>query len=290
MSQKPHINFLTGFTLIEILITFAVFAILGTIVFSAFSRFRASTELDAAVRQTLSVVRLAQSKTLAAEGNSQHGVRFESDRITLFPGASFTQAPTNEVATFSLLVQITNISLAGGGPDLIFDRLTGRAPQSGSITLASVSDPSRTRVITIDSSGQVRAEAATLLPGNTRVTDTRHVNFQLGWSIQSATTLRLQFSNPPNPDTIQDIAMADYFNAGKTIFDWQGTVAVGGSDQTLHIHTVALSVGDTTLSIDRDRRTNTKALIILIDGKEISRYDAEGGVTAGPFGGTMTIQ
>src|SRR3989338_1425633 len=287
---RPDGNFLTGFTLIEIFIALAVLAILGTIVLSAFSRFRASTELDAAVRQALSVIRLAQSKTLAAEGDSQHGVRFEPDRITLFPGASFAQAPTNEVTVLSALVQITNISLAGGGVDLVFDRLTGRTPQSGSVTLASAYDPSRTRVVTIDSSGQVRAEADALLPGGTRVIDTRHVNFELGWSIQGATTLRLQFSNPPNPDTIQDIAMADYFNADNTVFDWQGTVDIGGSSQTLRLHTLLLSPLGTTLSIHRDRRTNDKALIILIDGKEVSRYDAEGNVTTGPFGGTMTIQ
>jgi len=145
-------------------------------------------------------------------------------------------------------------------------------------------------VVTIDSSGQVRAEADALLPGGTRVIDTRHVNFELGWSIQGATTLRLQFSNPPNPDTIQDIAMADYFNADNTVFDWQGTVDIGGSSQTLRLHTLLLSPLGTTLSIHRDRRTNDKALIILIDGKEVSRYDAEGNVTTGPFGGTMTIQ
>ena len=280
----------TGFTLIEILVTLAVLVILGTTVLSAFSRFRASTELDAAVHQALSVIRLAQSKTLAAEEDSQHGVRFESDRITLFQGASFTEVPTNEVIELSALVQITNISLAGGGVDVVFTRLSGRTPQSGFVTLALASDPSRTRVITIDSSGQARAEAALLLPGGTRIVDTRHVNFELGWSIESAITLRLQFPNPPNPDTIQDIAMADYFNAGHTIFDWQGTVDIGGSSQTLRIHTLSLSPLGTTLSVHRDRRTNNKAVIILIDGKEISRYDAEGNVTAGPFGGTMTIQ
>ncbi|MBI2097182.1 MAG: type II secretion system protein [Candidatus Sungbacteria bacterium] len=280
----------TGFTLVEVLVTLAALAILGTIVLGAFSRFRTSAQLDGAVRQILSTLRLAQSKTLASETSYQYGVRIETDHIILFRGAVYTASSTNETTDFPSGVVASNVSLAGGGIDVIFDRLTGNTSESGSVTLTAGGGPQSTQVITVEPSGQARAAADALPPTLGRLIDTRHVNFALGWSIQGATTLRLQFLNPPNPDTIEDIVMEGYFDGGQTVFDWSGTVAVNGSNQRLRIHSISIDFSATTLSIDRDRRTNDKGVIILIDGKEIARYDSAGNVTVGPFGGIMTIQ
>jgi prepilin-type N-terminal cleavage/methylation domain-containing protein len=277
-----------GFTLLEILIVIAVIGVIGSIVSYAFVQFKRASQLDVQVKQVISVIRLAQSKTLAAENDTVYGVHFESDQAVLFEGPVYVEAAsTSEVTRLDALVQITGIALAGGGSEVIFDRLTGRTAEPGTVTLTGSESA---RVITIDASGQARAEAGTLAPQGTRITDTRHVQFDLGWSIQNASVMRLKFSDPPNPDTISDIVMAPFFSSGNAIYDWSGTVLVSGANQTLRIHTITMS--PTSLSIDRDRRTNDKALTVyfLDDGiyKDVASYDAAGAVTVGLYGGTMS--
>lgn len=284
-------KFFEGFTFIEILITIGIFSILGSITLNALSNVRTGRELDAAVSETIATIRLAQSKTLASVEDSQYGIHFETDRVMLFQGASYAAGTTTETNVFSSRVRIMGISLLGGGSDVVFQRLTGTTTAYGTIQMGA---GSYERILTIDPSGAVRTAAASLLPSGTRITDTRHVNFQLGWSIQNATTLKLTFSNPPSSNTVETIDAQGYFNADKTFFSWEGTVNVNGSGQTVKIHTATLNASDTVLSIHRNGSLNNKALVVsIVDGgveKEIASYTAAGAVTAGAYGGTMTVQ
>lgn len=281
----------SGFTLIEILITLGIFAILGSITLNALSNVRTEHLLNAAVSETIDTIRLAQSKTLASESDSQYGIRFESDRVILFRGSSYAAGTTTETNVFSSRVRITEVSLFGGGSDVVFQRLTGTTTAYGTIQMEA---GSYKRTLTIDASGAVRTAAGSLAPTGSRLTDTRHVNFQLGWSIQNATSLKLTFSNLPSANTVATIEAQGYFNADKTFFTWEGTINVNGSNQTIKIHTVSLSASDTMLSIHRNGSLNNKALVVsIVDGgveKEIASYTAAGAVTAGAYGGTMTVQ
>jgi type II secretory pathway pseudopilin PulG len=127
-------------------------------------------------------------------------------------------------------------------------------------------------------------------------TDSRHLEFDLldsagrGWTIRGATTLRLVFHDPPNPDVVADVSMASFFNAGQTIFNWEGTTSVNCDPETLRVHTHYIDGNDTTLSIHRDRRINQKAVDILIDGKTIVSYGASGTPTVGAWGVVMTFR
>ena len=83
--------------------------------------------------------------------------------------------------------------------------------------------------------------------------------------------------------------MSSYFDAGKTKFDWSGTIAVGGENQILRIHTTSLTDSDTALSVDRDCRFNTKKVKITIDTRDIATYEADcKTITVGLYGGTMS--
>lgn len=281
----------SGFTFIEILITISILAIIGTITLSALANVRIRRDLDAAVAETASTIRLAQSKTLASESDARYGVHFAEDRVMLFQGISYASGTTTETRLFSPRVRISVITLADGGSDVAFQRLTGTTTGHGLIQLDA---GSYSRILTIDPSGAVRTEASRLDPANTRITDSRHVNFQLGWSIQNATSLKLTFLDAPNPNTVETIDMAGFFSADKSYFSWEDAVNVNGSDQTILIHTVSLSAGDTVLSIHRNGSLNSKAVIVsVIDGgveKEIASYNAAGVVSVGAYGGTMAIQ
>lgn len=126
--------------------------------------------------------------------------------------------------------------------------------------------------------------------------DSRHLEFDLedasdrGWTIRGSSTLRLVFHDPPNPDVTQNISMANYFNSGSTLFDWEGSVDVNGDTESLRVHTHYIDANDTTLSIHRDRGVNQKAVDISIDGKAIVSYAANGTATVGAWGGNIVYR
>lgn len=273
----------------EILIVITLIVIISTIGWVNVQDFRAQSDLDSKAQQIVSTLRKAQNNTLGSKNSSSYGVYFQSDSYSLFQGISYNAGdPGNETHLLPVAVEISSISL-GGGSAVVFQRVNGRTNNAGSLALRLKASPATTRAITIEPSGNVSIEAATTL-GNTRISDSRHLHFDLSWSIQNASTLNLAFSDPPNPTIEQAIPMASYFNAGKTVFDWSGTVTVGGQDQILRVHTHNLTATSTVLSIHRDRRFTTKALAVNIDGKSIVSYTSAGDPTAGLYGGTMNIQ
>jgi len=143
---------------LEIIISLTIFLILAIIVVSSFSSFRNNQELTNAVQETINLLNLARSKTLSSEGSSQYGVHFESSRIVLFKGVSFSESnPDNNVAVFSSLIEISAINLNGEGNNLVFQRLTGKTDNYGTITLGIKSDVSKTKIIDIKNTGIVNA-------------------------------------------------------------------------------------------------------------------------------------
>lgn len=277
-----------GFTLLEVVIVIAIIAILGTITFVSFNASRNVRDLTTSAQNTLSVLRLAQSKTLAGEDNSAWGVRLASNQITFFKGDTFAGSPLTTVYPLPSSMQITNISLNGGGDDVVFKRVTGETDQSGTFLLSVISSPSNSFSVTIDSLGKVYQTNTFPSAITTRTVDARHRSFTLGWSIKTptATTMTLTFADPA---VVSTITMSSFFDAGKTKFDWLGTVIVGGLPQVLRIHTTTLTDTNTVLSVDRDCRRNTKQLTIDIDGKIIAVYEADCVVVSiGPFGGAIS--
>lgn len=143
-----------GFTIIEILIVIVVLTIIATIVASAFSRFNNNQSLQSATAQIVSVLDEARSKTLASYDNSVYGVHLQSDKTVLFKGEVFSPSSSdNKDFIFSSKILISDISLSGGENEIIFKRLTGKTDHSGTITLSLISDSSKFKTITIQSSG-----------------------------------------------------------------------------------------------------------------------------------------
>ncbi len=276
----------TGITLIEIVVAVSVIVVLGAMAFTTFTGSRNARDLTTGTQDILSVLRLAQSKTLAGQNDSVWGVRLAANQVTLFQGPTYAGAPFTQVYLLPGSLQITDISLAGGGTDVIFKRVTGETDTSGTFTVGLISSSAGALSVTINASGKAYQTTAAATSLISRLTDARHRSFTLGWSIQTATTLTLTFADPA---TVQNITMSSYFDAGKTKFDWSGTINVGGINQTLRIHTASLTAGDTVLSIDRDCRQNNKELTVAIDAKTIAVYEADcTAVSVGAFGGVIS--
>ena len=130
--QRPR-----GFSAIEMLLVVALVGIISSLVFVSVGRFGAS-----------------RSRATASVGGMAYGVRFEAQSVTLFRGGAYVPgAPDNIVLTLSSRVTIADISLEGGATEVVFDRLTGKANVSGTVTVALAADASATRVIRIEASG-----------------------------------------------------------------------------------------------------------------------------------------
>ena len=72
----------------------------------------------------------------------------------LFSGASYDpNDASNEILSINSEVRISAFALTGGGGEALFKKLSGATDQSGTVTLALVRDPSKTRVITIAPTG-----------------------------------------------------------------------------------------------------------------------------------------
>ena len=149
------IRFAQAFTLLEILIVVAIAGIIALIAFGAFTSFNRTAAVNSAVQIAISALEEARTKTLASQNQSVYGVHFDTESVTVFVGNTYDPfSPDNRVRTFPTPVTVTNISLNGGGSDVVFKRLSGVTDQFGSIDLSSAS--SMVRTVTIDKTGIAR--------------------------------------------------------------------------------------------------------------------------------------
>lgn len=145
-----------GFGLIELLISVSVIAVLSALVYGTFFDTGRTQALDKDTAVVLSAIERARSLTLSSLGDRQYGIHLEANRVVIFGGSSYNASdPSNRVEPLSSLVRIASTSLVGGGADILFERLTGKTAQSGTVTLELISDPSRTKIITIEGTGIV---------------------------------------------------------------------------------------------------------------------------------------
>lgn len=285
-----------GVTLIELVVTIGILIILSTMAVSFFRYFQKASDLDNNAEEIVNTLRFAQNKTLASEGASNYGVYFESDKFVLFKGTNYDPlSGDNNIRNLSKSLEIYEISLTGGGLAIVFDRVAGTTSQFGSISLRLKSNPSKSQTIYVENSGQVGLTSFSIPSDESRIKDSRHVHFDLGWSIQNATTLKFNFVNASQIETID---MVNYFNVDKTEFDWEGMFSVNEVNQTFRIHTKSLSDFNTLLCIHRDRNdgNNTeKVTISIIDGgidENIAYYlaDLDDTVEKDSYVNTMEIQ
>lgn len=275
----------SGFTLLEVIIVVGILSLLSVAGFLSLRQSVERINLDTTSHDILTTLQLARTRTLSSQDQTVYGVHFETTQYVLFKGSSYSPSSTdNEPRTLPTGVEIHNVNLAGASNEVIFERLTGSTSQTGTISLRQTNYPSNFRTINVLASGEVGFQG-TVNPIDSRLTDSRHLHFDLGWSIQNAAVLTLTF-----PTLTHTVQMADYFNSDKTEFDWEETVTVNSNEEVFRIHTHTLTASNTLLSIHRDRRYDNLAVTVAIDSKPIVSYTAGGVATVGAFGGTMEEQ
>ena len=286
-----------GYTLVELLIAVAVLTVILIISATTFYNLTRKSDLDTSRDNVISVLNIARNKALASEGAKQYGVYFDTstspDKYILFQGPNYAgrDVSFDEVCDLVSSVEISNISFNGGSDEVVFKRLDGSTDNYGSITIQSL-NTSETRTVYIYSFGEISTKPESISEAG-RITDSRHVHFDLGWSINGADTLKFDFINAVQT---KEVLMDDYFTSAS--FDWEGEFEVNGAVQKFRIHTHQLDP-TTHLCIHRDRndgKNTEEVYIYIIDGgidKKIAHYlaDADDTVEKGSWvEGEMTSQ
>ncbi len=147
-----------AFSLLETLVVVAIMA--AAVGFSVLYAQTDTVRTDLRTQAALftSYIREMQTDAASGKGNTSAGIHLESDQYVLFHGASYNALDaSNFVVVLPSVIQITNISLAGGGSDIIFTSPLGETSQSGSLDFSSFSI-GQTVHITINPLGSVDYE------------------------------------------------------------------------------------------------------------------------------------
>lgn len=142
-----------GLTLLEVVVSVGILLIIAVFAFNAIRAFHESALLDQAVDGSLGLLREAREKTLASENASAWGVHFTSNAMTIFRGGAYdANDPLNKTVFIPQAVAASSINLTTTTANVVFDRLTGASPVTGTVTFSGLRS-GKTKSVRIFSSG-----------------------------------------------------------------------------------------------------------------------------------------
>ena len=148
-----------GFTLVELLVTMAIVAILAAVSFSNYAGFKNKQSIEAEVPKLTAVVREAMELSKSQADGDQWGVHFanptgtSNDFYEIWKGSSYASSSVTKKINLSANVGFTNPA-DGATKDVIFAKATGLPAASATVVIQSLSGGG-TGTIDIDSSGRV---------------------------------------------------------------------------------------------------------------------------------------
>ena len=132
MQERHH---MLGFTVIEMLVVFAVIGALALVSVQTFINMRNIQTLKVSTQDVWLALRSARDATFSAENDHAYGVHIESTRVTRFIAPTYASTTVSNTV-YSLSDNVTATStLTGGVQDVVFSRLSGNASATGTITL-----------------------------------------------------------------------------------------------------------------------------------------------------------
>jgi len=136
-----------GFTMIELLMSIALITLIAGIGIPVYQSFQVKNDLDVATNNWVQTLRRAQTLSEAMDGDSTWGAKIQSGSIILFKGSSYALRDTTYDENFDMPSALTPSGLS----EVVFDKLTGFPQTTGTTTLTTTTN--ETRTITINSKG-----------------------------------------------------------------------------------------------------------------------------------------
>jgi prepilin-type N-terminal cleavage/methylation domain-containing protein len=150
-----------GFTLVEILITISIIAVVSIVGFLSLFEYRDRQDLDLVVQEIVIILRNAQDRSISQESSSRYGVHFEnpaadgSGFYDLFSGVTYATGTIVSKATLRPTIQFSEPA-SGNSKDVIFSPVSGLPNASTTITISLRKDPAVLKTIIINANGQIQ--------------------------------------------------------------------------------------------------------------------------------------
>lgn len=147
-----------GFTLSETLLVVSIIVLLAILAVPVYMNFYHKYQLDTAAHDTLQFLRVAQVNAMASRGHDEYGLRIVSGdggSIEIFKGPSYAGRDTSFEGEFIQFSSNVNISETVVGSDIVFTRVEGSTPDTGTITLYNQAD---TKIIFVYETGLVELD------------------------------------------------------------------------------------------------------------------------------------
>lgn len=138
-----------GFTLIEVLLSISIIAIISGISIPIYQSFQTRNDLDITATTVSHALHRGQVLARASDGDTNWGIYITLGNITVYKGASYAGRDSSYDEIFE---PPGNMSFSGID-EVNFDKFSGTPQQTGTITLTSTAN--ETRNITINTEGMV---------------------------------------------------------------------------------------------------------------------------------------
>ncbi len=146
-------------SVMTIIVIVAVIGLLTAVILPPLNTARSKQSLNGAVDDVVSILVTARSQTLASYNSHNYGVHIASGSVTMYTGPTYSSgAIGNVVKSFDTGITASSISLAGGGVNVLFDRLKGSTSQYGTIVVHTAGAGSYSKTITVGSTGLVSVQ------------------------------------------------------------------------------------------------------------------------------------
>jgi len=158
--RKSQFHARRGFTFMELAVTVAIIAILGTVTLVNLAGRRRRGELDGTAQRIASLLREAQTQSMNGSQNAAWGVHFDNNTTTgafysLYYSSYTTSTRMNFYPLPETVIYVTSSLAQGASSNVAFVLSSGRAVASTSIRLVGRVDRAASATISVASSGAV---------------------------------------------------------------------------------------------------------------------------------------
>ena len=126
-----------AFTFLEVILTVTIMAILITTVTAWTVDTLQRTELQTSTEALVAEIRSLQTAAQKNYRNNNHGILLESDQFTTYTGIDYdaSEIEDRQVTNLANTLEISTITLNGGGSEVVFMKGSGETNTSGSFQI-----------------------------------------------------------------------------------------------------------------------------------------------------------